>query len=125
MTEQRKSFEEEQKDLAVARERMLEVYFDRIRKRYNEGPARVRSSISNRLEKIAYNGPRKKGKFDWKRATQIRISAGLIQLELSELLRMNQGQLSHYESGYRTPRNITYITWLRENGYDLMVSEED
>ena len=117
------------RDVEVAKNKLLKVYFESIRQRYIGSNEAYRAQIISELEKLLEGQTIGESKqiilFDGSIAREIRKKAGLRQKDLGNKAGFTQGYLSHIENG-RQPRQNDhhrektrkYLRWLKEHGYN-------
>ncbi len=110
-------------ELARAEEKLFDVYITKVKEKYLACSQDKRQIILNRLEDLLTNSLRRNETelINPKKAREIRIKAGLTQIQLAKILGASQNLFSMYELGKmkrETECSRKYLAWLRENGYE-------
>lgn len=118
-------------------EKQFQRYVEQLREIYNVIDNAQRVVVNGDLERLLEEiskKPRKnnrsaglnkkRAKFDFKRAVKIRMKNKLSQAELAEIIDIDAGRLSRYETGKVTPcskksqATLRYLGWLKIKGYN-------
>ncbi|MFA6461161.1 MAG: hypothetical protein WCV90_02755 [Candidatus Woesearchaeota archaeon] len=122
----------------AAKGEQLEGYLVSLTEAYNRAPLRYKEEVQRNLERtiLTLEGIvldreesasskrlRRIALFDYQKAEEIRVKAGLTTYQLEDVLGVKGVQ--HYEDGSRIPTNPPrgefskkYLAWLKEQGYN-------
>ena len=125
-TEEKNKYENVDERQSEAYERLLDSYFNEVRKKYLQSDNNIRLYLLGRLESIIKEEPRiiRKDLFDGNRAKSIRLKNGLSLRELAKMVKMPLQSLVCYEKGAYAPGlkagkgGRAYLEWLKDQGYE-------
>jgi DNA-binding transcriptional regulator YiaG len=107
-------------------------YIDKLESGYSNSETEAKISILGELEKIVVGLTEVEAEeFDREKARQIRLDAGLQQMELAKITGVTPTYITHIEKGDRVPSPVSksnlvkenkgiigYLTWLKDQGYN-------